>query len=490
MRETSAAGAGGRAGGETHALADFVTTVRRLGVPDRVRAVLRGAVIDAVGCGLFGLTTPAGHIVQAFARDQGGPAEATLWASGGHRVSAANAALAAGTAIHSFDFDDHHRAKIHPGAAVLPAVLALGESRRIDGPTTLAALAAGYETMTRVSLAANPNAARLRGWHLTGTCGTFGAAAAAAVILDLDVSTTASALGLAGTQSAGLWAFNADGAMSKRFHPGRSAQSGVIAALLAQRGFHGPRHILEATDGGFLAAMSDVSQPEAITRDLGRAWRTDEVCFKPYACCGSNHASIDATLDLMREHGFNASRVRRAIVGISRVVERQTGFPYRPSTVLNAQMSLRYNIAVALIDRSALLDQFTDARIADPTVCDLASRVDVEVDPEMDAVYPSRYAGIVTIVLDDGRRLRKRVDYSKGTPEHAMGLEELHDKFRSQVDTALGAGQADALLEPVATLFSAPDIGVLTRVLGGLRLVSGPGGVAGGSEDAPLFLMR
>ena len=122
----------------------------------------------------------------------------------------------------------------------------------------------------------------------------------------------------------------------------------------------------------------------------------------------------------MAEHGFGAANVRRVIAGASRVVVQQTGFPYRPSTVLNAQMSLCYNLAVALIDGHALIAQFTEARIAEPVVCDLASRVEVEVDPEMDAIYPERYAGIVTIVLDDGRRLRKRVDYSKGMPENRM----------------------------------------------------------------------
>jgi len=232
--------------GPTQQLADFISGVSRAGVPASVRAVLQDAVVDAVGCGLFGLTTEACGIVQAYAAEQGGPPEATLWASGGCKVSAANAALATGTAIHGFDFDDHHRSKIHPGAAVLPVALALGEQHNINGTTFLAALAAGYETMARVSLAANPNAARMRGWHLTGTTGTFGAAAAASVILGFDPATTASALGLAGTQSAGLWAFNADGAMSKRLHPGRAAQSGVMAAALAGRGFQGPRFILEA----------------------------------------------------------------------------------------------------------------------------------------------------------------------------------------------------------------------------------------------------
>ncbi len=256
--------------GLTGSLATFIAEVPRRGVPGNVREVLQAAVIDAIGCGLFGLTTEAVRIVHAFAQEQGGPADATLWASGGARISAGNAAMLAGTAIHGFDFDDHHRAKLHLSAAILPAALALAEREKTDGPTLLAALAAGYEAMARISLAANPNAARMRGWHLTGTCGTFGAAAAASVILGFDAATTASALGLAGTQSAGLWAFNADGAMSKRLHPGNTDHSGITAALLAQKGFHGPRIILEAEDGGFLDVMSDQTRPEEITRGLGQ----------------------------------------------------------------------------------------------------------------------------------------------------------------------------------------------------------------------------
>jgi len=456
--------------GATGLLAEFISHVPRRGVPDPVRRVLQTAVVDAVGCGLFGLTTPAAQIIQEFAREQGGPAQATLWASGGARVSSANAALAIGTAIHAFDFDDHHRAKIHPGAAVLPAVMALGEPRQIDGRTALAALAAGYEAMSRVSLAANPNSSRMRGWHLTGTCGTFGAAAAASVVLGLDAATTASALGLAGTQSAGLWAFNADGAMSKRFHPGRSAQSGIVAALLAQKGFHGPRQILEATDGGFLAATSDEVRIEEIARDLGQTWRTEGVCFKPYSCCGSNHSSVDAALRLMAEHGFRAAQVSRVIVGISRVVERQTGFVYRPTTVLNAQMSLRFNVAVALVDGQALIAQFTEARVKDPVVCDLASRVEVEIDPEMDAIYPGRYAAIVTIVLDDGRRFRRRVDDPKGMPENRMTAEDLEAKFLSLVEPGVGKETAAEVLDAATALFESSNIAAFAHQLGALRL--------------------
>ncbi len=456
--------------GATMVLAEFVAGMRGTPVPDRLQHVLQDALTDAVGCGLFGLTTPACAIVQDYAAEQAGPPVASLWCGAGTMVSAGNAALAAGTAIHGFDFDDHHRSKIHPGAAVIPAALALAEKHHADGATFLQALAAGYETMVRVSLAANPNSSRMRGWHLTGTTGTFAAAAAASVILGLDTETTASALGLAGTQSAGLWAFNADGAMSKRLHPGRAAQSGIVAAELAQRGFHGPRMILETADGGFLAATSDDVRLAEATRELGAAWRSEAVCFKPYSCCGSNHASVDAAVFLMAEHSFTSADIERVTVGISRVVERQTGFVYRPNTVLNAQMSLRYNVAVAFTDGTALIEQFTPTRIVDPVVCDLASRVDVVVDAEMDAIYPGRYAGIVHVVLRDGRRLSKRVDYSRGMPENPMDSVALRAKFFSLADAAVGREAAERVFDTLQTAFTLSDMGVLARILGALPM--------------------
>lgn len=267
--------------GLTLSLAGFIARLREEAIPASVEHVLRKALVDAVGCGLYGLKSISGRLLFEFGAEQGGPPESTLWAGGGRKVSAINAVLAAGTAVHSFDFDDHSRAEIHPGAVVVPTVLALGERERISGKRLLTAMAAGYETMIRVSLAANPGAARLRGWHLTGTTGTFAAAAAASVILGLDTDTTASALGLAGTQSAGLSAFTADGAMSRQLHAGRAAQNGIMAALLAARGFHGPRYILESEEGGFLKASSDEPRAAEVTRDLGVVWRTAGVRFMP-----------------------------------------------------------------------------------------------------------------------------------------------------------------------------------------------------------------
>lgn len=459
---------------ETRVLAQFVADLKPADVPDTVTDVLERALIDTIGCGLHGLTTEWGRLMQAFAFEEGGNStESVLWGTGGARTSALNAALAHGTAVHSFDFDDHSRAKIHPGAVVIPAALALAERVGATGQQLLVAIAAGYEVMTRVSLAANPGAARMRGWHLTGTTGTFGAAAAAAKLLQLDAGTTASALGLAGTQSAGTWAFNADGAMSKRFHPGRSAQSGLMAALLAQRGYQGPRMMLETDDGGFLNVMSDQPRPAEIGRGLGDDWRTLGTCFKPYACCGSNHSCIDAVLTIAQRETLSMSDIASVELGLGHVMTRQTGFVYRPSTVLNAQMSIRYDVAVALADRQVYLEQFTAQRIKDPAVCDLAARTEVIFDAGMDAVYPELYAGTATIHLYDGRSFTERVDYSKGMPENTMSLHEIEQKFRSLASFSVGVEAAEDLLVPLHAAFETEGVTGLTRALGAVRVTGG-----------------
>lgn len=452
--------------GITLELAGFISSLRAEAVPAATEEVLAKALVDALGCGLYGLTTPWGRTMRAFAGEQGGPPEAGLW-GGQQRVSVGHSVLSSGTAIHSFDFDDHSRAKIHPGAVVVPVALALGGRERVSGRVLMASIAAGYETMNRVSQAANPSRTRMRGWHLTGTCGTFAAAATASVILGLDAETTASALGLAGTQSAGLWAFTTDGSMSKRMHPGRAAQDGVTAALLAARGFEGPRYILEAEDGGFLFAMSDSPRPGRIVEGLGSLWHSDATCFKPHACCGSNHACVDAAIALMRNHRLTPDDLERVVAGIPSVVRTQTGFDYQADSVLNAQMSLRYNIAVAMHDGQAYLEQFAPERIVEPRTVALARRVEIEIDPDIDRAYPEIYGGRVTIVTRDGRTLSERVDYSRGMPENPMSHAEIERKFMSLATVAVGADRAAEILALANGAFAADSVSPLNAILTG-----------------------
>jgi len=283
--------------------------------------------------------------------------------------------------------------------------------------------------MIRSSLAMNPSATRMRGWHITGVCGPFGAAAACASLLGLDAEQTAWALGLAGTQGAGLWAFNADGTMSKRLHAGKAAHSGVLAAELAASGFTGPTQIYEFEDGGVLKAFSDGSDVAPLTHELGRVYHLDENVIKPYSCCGSTHAYVDAALTLRRKLGAPWDSSRPVRVGTSRVVHVQCGFDYTPSSALNAQMSLRYIVAAALLEGQALPPQFTDEKIADPRIVALAESLELVPDPELDKLYPANFAGWVA-ARSEGEWVRADVRNPTGSSEAPIDAHGLIEKFR------------------------------------------------------------
>lgn len=383
----------------TRILAEWASGFRETDLPASARRFLRLAVLDTVGVGLYGAGEEWTRMVRDWASGAmpapGAPA-ATVWGEAEARLRPADAALVNGVAIHAFELDDFCQ-KIHPGAPIVPAALALAETSGASLAEVETAIALGYEVAIRTSRALDPNRARLRGWHLTGVCGPIGAAVACARLLGLDAEQTAWAIGLAATQSSGLFAFNADGAMSKRFHPGRAAQSGVMAAELAARGFTGPATVYEVEDGGFLGAFGDTTHPEALVDGLGRSWVLETTNFKPYACCGSVHAYVDCAKELRARLGGPPPADARVKAGVARVVDVQCGYDYVPGTVLNAQMSLRYCLAVALIDGEALPGQFAAERLSDPAVVALARRIELVGDAELDRLYPTHYPGWVEV---------------------------------------------------------------------------------------------
>lgn len=413
----------------TREVAGWVARLRYGDLPERTKEVARCAILDTAGCGVYGFNTPWANLLLAWARAGGVKADATVWGEARPSLRAADAALVNGTASHAFELDDYHNAKLHPGAVVVPAAMAMAEKLDANGERLVTAITAGYEVMIRSSLALNPSAARLRGWHLTGVCGPFGAAAACASLLGLDEEQTAWALGLAGTQGAGLWAFNADGTMSKRLHAGKAAHSGVLAAELAALGFTGPTQIYEYDDGGVLKAFSDASDAAPLTRDLGSVYHLDTTAIKPYSCCGSTHSYIDAALELRRRLGAPWDPRRRVKIGLSKVVDVQCGFAYAPSSALNAQMSLRYVVAAALADGQVLPPQFTDEKFADPALMALAAGFELVPDPKLDQLYPVHFAGWVAAEAD-GDWVRVDVLDPSGSPAAPIDARGITEKFR------------------------------------------------------------
>ena len=437
----------------TRMVADWLAGLRSTGVPEDVRAALRLLTLDTLGAAVAGRTQQWTGVVAAWAK-RGAPAPgpnlASIWGETAPSLRPSDAALVNGTAAHAFELDDFHNAKLHPGAVVIPAVLAVAEARGIEGPIIETAIAAGYEVMIRTSLALDPSEARLRGWHLTAVCGTLGAAAGVAVLIGLDGEHTAWALGLAGTQSGGLFAFNADGTMSKRLHPGRAAQAGIMAAELAELGLSGPTQIYEAEDGGLLWAFSAKSRTAPLVEGLGRRWHAAETSFKPYSCCGSLHSYVDAAIAL-RHTWKSGARIR---TGVAEVVNVQCGYPYARGSQLNAQMSIRYCTAVALTDGAALPAQFTPARIADPGLTGLAQSIEVVHDPEQDKLYPGRFAAWVEVETAPGSGTfarNARLDPS-GHPNNPHREAALRAKYAGLAEPVLGAAGSRELAAEIGRL--------------------------------------
>ena len=413
----------------TREVANWVAGLAYDDLPQRTREVVRIAILDTLGAGVYGYQTPWAQKLLAWARRSGSSGESSVWGDANASLRAADAALVNGTAAHAFELDDYHNAKLHPGAVVVAAALAVAEKLNSSGTQLVTAIAAGYEVMIRTSMALNPAATRLRGWHLTGVCGPFGAAAASASLMKLNTEECAWALGLAGTQGAGLWAFNADGTMSKRLHAGKAAHSGVFAAELAQLGFTGPTQIYEFEDGGVLKAFSDASDAAPLTRDLGSVFHLDQTSIKPYSCCGSTHSYIDAALALRKKFGGAWDTKVPVRVGTSKVVDVQCGFDYAPSSALNAQMSLRYVVAAAFVDGQVLPAQFNDAKMTDPALIALANNLELVPDPELDKLYPKDFAGWVAAERN-GQWERIDILNPTGSVHAPINAQGITEKFR------------------------------------------------------------
>ena len=330
---------------------------------------------------------------------------------------------------------------LHPAVAVVPAALAAAELKPASGAEVIEGVVAGYEAMTRIG-DAFLGTQYYEGFHPTGTCGVFGAAAAAGRILGLSTDQLIAAFGIAGTQAAGLEEWKADGSWIKRLHPGKAAESGLLAVLLAKSGYTGPATILEG-DNGFLKAFSferkwDVGK---ILDGLGTEYRGYGTSFKPYAGCRFFHQVIDATLDLVREHKIDAAAVDEVVVRIYRTAYLTLFQPesrrYRPGTTVDAQFSIPYAVAVSILHGAPMPTHFTDERIADPAVLALAGKVKGIADLEYEAQYPERFPTEVTIRLKSGKTVQAFRDLPSGDPENPIYAkkgrfeDEIIAKFRA-----------------------------------------------------------
>ena len=438
--------AGGGAGQTlSGALAAFGAGLRWDDLPEAVVAHAKLLLLDTLGAALAGIHTEEGRAVREAARwFGGGTGSAVIWGTAA-RTTPAAAALVNGTTAHAQELDDFGGCD-HSGAVVVPAVLASIEDGAGAGRRVLEAMIVGYDVALRVLEAAGGYRAHNgRGWHSTGTCGSFGAAAAAARAVGLDAERTAWALGLAGSYTGGTWAFLADGSMSKRYHPGRAAETGVLAAALARAGFTGPTQVFEAEWGGFLDTYAaGPTRPTALTDALGRDFKILRSGAKPYASCRGAHATLDIVFDLARQERLPAEDVALVRIHCTEQDRLMLGAA-DPQTRLAAQMSLPYSVGVAWVSGRASLTEYEEPWFHDPPVRAFMRRVILTVDPGL----PEGAEVRVTVETRDGRRFARHVPFARGAPENPLSAQEVIAKYEELAARALAPEAVRALKEAV-----------------------------------------
>ncbi len=435
----------------TRVLSRYLATSRTADIPPAVLHEGTRSLLNWVGCSIGGSRHPAVSSAIAAVTPFSGMPEANVLGRG-ERLDAMNAALINGISSHVLDFDDTHlKTIIHPAGPVASGILALSQHRPVSGADLLHALVLGMESECRIGNAVYPSHYDM-GWHITGTCGAFGAAAACGKLLGLDEEQMTHALGIAASQPVGLKI--QFGSMTKSFHPGRAAQNGMLAALLAARGFTADEAALEGRDG-WGQALSRQHDWTQVTDGLGERFEAALNTYKPFACGIVTHPGIDAAIQLRNEYGIKPGSVRSVELHANPLVLALTG-KLEPHTGLEGKFSIYHCIAVAMIQGAAGERQFTDAAVNDPQVVALRQRISVRSDPAVRTEQSD-----LLVVLDNGRRLTRHIEHAVGSVERPMSDAALRDKFAALAQGILPAAQiahATGLCETVASLADAGEI--------------------------------
>ena len=439
----------------TRALAQQTSAVTYDALPEPVRALARQCVLDYYGVALAGADDPLAKILLDELAEAGGAAQASII---GHtaQIPALSAALVNGAIGHALDYDDVNLAMPgHPSVAILPGLIALAEQRRSSGQEVIAAFVAGYEIACRIGIALRPGHYD-RGFHATGTIGCFGAAAACAHLLGLDAEATARALGIAGTQAAGLK--SQFGTMCKPFHAGKASHSGLLAARLAARGFSSRPDLVEC-EQGFAATHGPDFVYDAALATPPNGFHIFANLFKYHAACYLTHGPIECARALREQHGVQPEQVARLTLSLDRSCDRVCNIP-APTDGLEAKFSLRQTVAMALsgVD-TASLDAYSAATATDPALVRLREKLALDFHDG----WPQAAAEL-EVALTDGRVLRAKHDAGIPSADIAAQGERLVAKFDALAEPVLGAARAHELRETILGLDSLGDVGALARL--------------------------
>ena len=434
----------------TRELVAFLHSVAPETLPAAVLDRARYFLLDYLAVAIRGSREESAQAAQRMVKRAGAAGAATVIGTP-IRTLPGLAAFANGTAAHGVEQDDTHSGgSIHLGATMYSTALALAETMpEMPQGRFLAAVVAGFEAAARIAMAVQPKEHYALGFHPTATCGVFGAAVTASKLVGLTVEQTLAAAGIAGSMAAGSMEFLADGAWTKRMHPGLAAQNGIQAALLASEGFVAPRRIFEGRDG-FLHAYSRHALPEVLTDALGKSFEILQTAAKPHACCRYMQGPIDAILELMRRHSISPDRIKKIDIAVLEagwgIVCEPRDRKYHPGSIVDAQFSMPFGAAVAALCGAAGLDQFTLGQIRSPRIHQMMGKVVLTKDVALETNFPREWPARVVIETDTGERYENSVRYPKGDPENPLTWEEMAAKFRSLAGAVLPPDRCNQII--------------------------------------------
>ena len=444
--------------------ADFILSTRYDQLKPEVTRQAKKLILDLVGVSLAGYQTmDFPRLVVQYMAGLGGIPEATIFQTK-KKFPAINAVFANAACAHAIDMDDGHRfGALHPGTVIVPAALGAAE---LCGATTremIAGVVVGYEVMIRVGAAINPSSLN-RGFHATGITGTFGAAAAAASIMNLGREEIVGAFGMAGLQSAGVLQINHDveGAKVKPINPARAATSGLFSCIMARKGAQGPLKIFEGEDG-FLKAFTDDVKEEMLTRDLGKTFEICNVYIKFYAACRHVHACVDAALEAFHRHPVEISEIKKISVETYPAAIRLAGI--RDVTTPSAgRFSIPFSVALALAKKRAGAEEYSEENIGNTEIQSLAGKVEFSVGSKWEKSYPNKRGATVRIIDQNGREGSAEVELARGEPENPATWEEIYDKFHVNATSLISERGARALADVILNLEEFP-VESLTKLI-------------------------
>ncbi|MSQ10367.1 MAG: MmgE/PrpD family protein [Dehalococcoidia bacterium] len=434
--------------GTTQQLADFAASTSFKDLPDRVVHEAKRDIINLIGVALYASVDPSLKILLDMFEAEGGNPRAGIWGTG-RRTTLANAALANGWTGHLEDYDDtHFPTVIHPSAPTVPAAWALAEANGSSGQDVLAAVALGIEICCRLGVSLHPWHYD-EGWHITGTMGVFGSAVAAGRLHGLNAAQITVAMGIAGTQAAGLR--ENFGTMAKPLHAGRAAEAGVVAALLAKGGFTASTTIIEGRRG-VAEVMSPGRELSRATDKLGQHWEMFQNGLKPYSCGVVSHPAIDAAIAIHNRPGFNPANVTDIEALVHPLVPELMGRP-NPTTGLECKFSSQHCMAVGLVDGAAYPDQYSDAKAADPLISSLRAKVRLVVTPGT-----LEEAMTLRVSLKDGSVIEQHVPHATGSPKNPLSDDHVNEKFLTMARRAMSEADAKAVLDGLWRLDEAKTV--------------------------------